>query len=495
VVTASQPQSRPVRTLLIFLLLQSLFFTVNLKLLPLWDGETLAVTAPAAGHPSLYFLLAHAWLQIPHGAEDTLVWVRLLSGIFTIASTIAIDRLWLRHAPAGVREWFLLLWTFSPCLLLFARVAQPHSLQMLLGVLAVWCAIELGKNPLSWMRVAAFTASVIALHYTDGVAGLAVWAGANVLLLMRTNRRREDRWRSWLQTNLFPNVVIIALYLRWLLRWQEKPKVGGEPILKAAYWFYSFAFGEAVPVWLLAASALLAAPYIWLLYSGVRAERKWMLPGMVMALVGFTGAALWVAPSLMGARLLFLLPVFLLAIAAGIETRGRIATIIGMLIFAANLAGVWAYFGARDFLNTGYLFPSQRIATAIAILSSPDDTTIWIDSIKIDASALKYYLPKNFRIKELTSPQSAADARAELASSNIRHVWFIRNTLNAAFEPLENEMNRTWYNHTVRPFVPFSLTQKVLMQTLALVRHRPNQQTPRYVYEVWEYQKPAPPGR
>src|ERR1700678_1991388 len=118
-----------------------------------------------------------------------------------------------------------------------------------------------------------------------------------------------------------------------LPRWQHKDlySLTGNPwmeaALKFAYGFHSLAFGEAVPLWLLIFSALLAGPYLLGLVQGARTQRHWLLPAATVALLGYIGAAHWVSYPFMGARLLFLLPLLLVAVAASIGELGLCATV------------------------------------------------------------------------------------------------------------------------------------------------------------------------
>ena len=120
-----------VRTLLVFAILQCVLYGINLKLLPMWGDETFTVVTVAETpahilqsvrediHPPLYFLLAHWWNRIPISA-DPLVRLRALSVLFALLTTVFLDRRWLRSAPVSLRNWFLLFWVLSPCLLLYA---------------------------------------------------------------------------------------------------------------------------------------------------------------------------------------------------------------------------------------------------------------------------------------------------------------------------------------------------------------------------------------
>jgi len=498
------------RTLLVFVVLQLLLYGINLKLLPMWGDETStvekALETPARIvqiarediHPPLYFLLAHWWNHIPIGS-DPLLRVRALSALFAILTTVFIDRRWLRNAPTNLRNWFLLFWIFSPCLLLYSRMARYYSMQVFFAVVAIWYLLCWVENA-SGLNLAAFVAALTVLLYTHYLPGISVWAGANLLLLMRL-RGRRSMWKMW----LLPNVLVAVLCLPWLVtlvgalgQWRHSQvyslagNLWAEQVLKLCYWFYSFIFGESIPIWLLPVTLLLALPCLWLFVSGARLRRDWLWPAFFAAALAFLGATRWVSYPFMGAQLLFLLPLFLLVLAAGVTTKGRAGTALGVILLTVNLAGLWTYYEARDLLNAAYLVPSQRIAEQIALHSRSEDTVVWIDELGFDGSAIEYYLPKGFRIRWLTSPESVEEARSELNAGAIRHVWLVRSSHDVSpghiFQKLESQMTQTWSEHDLYSYVPFSPVHLAVLRVLALLRHQDGNQPRRYLCEVWEFQ-------
>jgi hypothetical protein len=128
-------------SLLLLVALQCALYGTNLKLLPMWGDETFTVVTAAEGpsriiqlvrediHPPLYFLLAHWWDRLPLGS-DPLVRLRAMSVLFALLTTVFLDLCWLRNASPALRNWSLVLWTFSPCLLLYSRMARSYSMQM-----------------------------------------------------------------------------------------------------------------------------------------------------------------------------------------------------------------------------------------------------------------------------------------------------------------------------------------------------------------------------
>ncbi len=492
--------------LLLCLIAQAVLMTHRLDLLPMWGDElfTLRAAQQPVGamiqmvrgdvHPPLYFLLAHYWIRLTPG--DALIQLRLLSVLFALLATIALDRLWLKHAPARTRMWCLVLWTFSACLLLYSRMARSYSLQVLGLIVVGWAAWRWSREFGSWKRLLLWAGSLAALLYTHYAPGIAAWAGAN-LLLMKQGRERPGRL-------LAGNVIVLAAYLPWLLTlasvlaaWRTKPVLllltGNrlfETGVKLAYWFFSFFYGEAIPVWMLPVTALLAIPVLWLLWivTGARSARSWLLPTAVTALIGFAGVAGWVSYAFGPARLLFLLPLALLAIAAGACRAPRAGSVIAGALLAANLVGIASYFEARDLLNIGYLAPMDRIARDIAGDSSPADTMVLVDGPNLSGVVLAYYLP-GFSTRLIYTAEDAEAARREIANPAIRHVWFLRNphdvTPGRVLEQLETALRTSpgWQGQ-LHPYVSFSPTHKILMRAANV------QVASDWMYAAWEFRNP-----
>ena len=502
-----------VRTLLVLVVLQGLLYGINLRLLPMWCDETSTVEKAAETparivqiarediHPPLYFLLAHWWSRLPIGS-DPLVRLRALSALFAILTTVFLDRRWLRNAPQDLRNWFLLFWIFSPCLLLYSRMARYYSMQVFFAAVAIWYVLRWVEDANGWKNLAAFVVALTVLLYTHYLPGIAVWAGANLLLVTRLRGWRSI-WKMW----LLPNALVAVLYLPWLVtlsralgQWQQSRvysltgNLWIEEVLKLCYWLYSFTFGEAISLWMLPVTVLLALPCLWMVVSGTRLRRDWAWPAFFAAALAFLGATRWVSYPFMGAQLLFLLPLFLLALAAGVITKHRAGKAIGLILFIVNLAGLWTYYEAKDLLNAAYLVPNERIAAEIEELSKSEDTVVWIDQLNFDGSAIEYYLPKSFRIRWLTSPESVAAARAELNAGNVQHIWFARSTHDISpghiFENLESEMTDTWNQHTLHPCVAASATHLAILRVLALLGHHDGTQHRQNMCEVWEFQGP-----
>jgi hypothetical protein len=489
--------------LLLCLTAQAALMTHRLDMLPMWNDELFTVQAaqkPVGAmlemvrgdvHPPLYFLLAHYWIRIAPGSE-TLSQLRLLSVVFALLATFALDRLWLKRVPLRLRTWCLALWTFSACLLLYSRMARSYSLQVLGFIVVAWAAWRWSQEFASWKRLLIWAGSLAALLYTHYVPGIAAWAGAN-LLLLRSARERPSRL-------LVGNALVLAAYLPWLMTlasvlaaWRAKPALlllTGNRLLelgvKLAYWVFSFFYGEAIPVWMLPVTAALAIPVAWLLWTGARNARIWLLPAALTALIGFAGVAGWVSYAFGPARLLFLLPLAMLAIAAGAHYNPRAGAVIAGALLAANLVGIGSYFQARDLLNIGYLAPMDRIARDIATSSSPTDTMVLVDGPNLSGVVLEHYLP-GFSTRQIFTEQDAESARREIANPTIRHVWLLRNprdvTPGRVLEQLEADLRKSWSGH-LHPYLAFSPTHKTLMRVMNVPISSD------WMYASWEFRKP-----
>jgi len=495
----------PVRKvwLILCLMVQAALLTHRLDLLPMWNDELFTVKAAQAPvgamlemvrgdvHPPLYFLLAHYWIRITPG--DVLIQLRLLSVLFALLATIALDRLWLKHAPSRVRLWCLALWTSSACLLLYSRMARSYSLQVLGFVVVCWAAWRWSQEFGSWKRLLLWAGALAPLLYTHYVPGIAAWAGANVLLLQKA-RERPARLVAG-------NLIVLAAYLPWLVTlasvlaaWRAKPDLllltGNrwlETGVKLAYWLFSFFYGEAIPVWMLPVTALLAIPAMWLLWRGAsRGVRTWLVPIAVMALIGFGGVAGWVSYAFGPARLLFLLPLAMLAIAAGANSAARAGTVIAGALLTANVIGIGSYFQARDLLNIGYLAPMDRIARDIAGRSSPADTIVLVDGPNLSGVVLEYYLP-GFRTRQIFTAEEAQAARLELGNPAIRHVWFLRNprdvTTGHVLGQLETDLRQAWKGDA-HVYASFSPTHQALMRATHI------EVSSNIMYAAWEFLRP-----
>jgi hypothetical protein len=315
---------------------QALLQFHNLDLLPVWGDElfTLRTVARPVSeiipivqrdiHPPLYFLLLHEWMRLP------LPWtgiaaLRAFSVVAALLSTFLLDRLWLRRWKTGRRSLALLLFAFSPCLLLYSRMARSYTLQAALGLLAVSFLWRWMREPSRIARRAlpAFAAAVLLL-YTHYLPGIAILAGFSLVAWRRLGVARVALFGAAAAAAYAPWLVTLAEALR---AWGEaaafqshyalnrSPSV--EQLLKMAAAAVSLTIGESFSVFSLA----LVPVALLLVWRGCRVRRP-LLPFLLLAAaIGYAGAARWVAWPFVAARLLWLLPFVAAALAIGITRR------------------------------------------------------------------------------------------------------------------------------------------------------------------------------
>ena len=311
--------------------------------------------------------------------------------LFALLGTVALDRLWGARLGERTRLTLLALWTLSPCLLLYARMCRSYTLQALCAIVAAAMLVRFAEK--STRRNAALLAlALLAALYTHYVAGIALIATANLTLFYRR------RWRPALAIDC----AIAIGYLPWIWRlaaslasWGANSRnytLTGSRMLevpvKFAYWSMSFVMGEAVPDAVLVLGALLLPLLAAVAWQGARRTPELAWLAAALGAIGFIGVARWVSYPFVPARMLFVLPFFLLLVAHG-AARGADGpprwgnpAVAAMLLL--SLSGVWCYFHKTGFRNKQYPMPIQEIAGRILRDSRAGDSAILVDSTNSD---------------------------------------------------------------------------------------------------------------
>jgi hypothetical protein len=496
-----------------FLPLQALLCSWHLALLSPWGDEAgtlLAEHAPLGAlirfaaadiHPPLYYLLLYYWQHIPLGL-DWAVQARLLSVFFALLGTVALDRFWGARLEERARLALLALWVFSPCLLLYARMCRSYSLQTLWAIVATALLTRAAAKP-NWRNAALVALALVGALYTHYVVGIALIATANLTLLYRR------RWRAVLGID----AAIAIGYLPWIWRlaasltnWGGNARnyaLTGSRVLevpvKFAYWCMSFAMGEAVPDWLLLLGVLLAPLVALAAWRGARRspEVAWMAGAM--GAIGFIGVARWVSYPFVPARMLFVLPFFLLLIAQGTARTGaqggargkggvpRWGNLAVAAMLLVSLTGVWCYFHKTGFRNKQYPLPIGEIAGWIQHGSGAADSAILVDSTNSDPVALVYALNSRRPVLQTGLPGTSDELTRLLGDQRIRTVWFLRNTHDVSADGLDARFEvriRARMAETVHPFEAYTPLERYLMGAAGGGR-----EPPRYFHELLEFRR------
>jgi hypothetical protein len=485
-----------------FLPLQALLYCWNLTLLSPWGDEAGTLLAVRGSldslirfaaqdvHPPLYYLFLFCWQKIPLGINWE-VQARLISVLFALLGTWALDRLWGARFEERTRLTLLALWTLSPCLLLYARMCRSYSLQALLAIVAAAMLSRMAAQS-TWRRAALLSLALLAALYTHYVVGITLVATANLTLFYRR------RWRAALAIDC----AIAIGYLPWIWRltaslasWGGNGRnytLTGSRVLevpvKFAYWSMSFVMGEAVPDAVLVLGALLLPLVAAVAWRGARRtpEVAWLTAAL--GVIGFVGVARWVSYPFVPARMLFVLPFFLLLVARGAaggvggRRWGNVAVAAMLLV---SLSGVWCYFHKAGLRNKQYPLPMQEIADRIARDSAAGECATLVDSTNSDPIALLYALHGRCPVFQTGLTETPATLTHVLADPRVRRLWFLRNTHDVSPAGLNSQFQAQLgaaMAETVYPYEPYTRLESLLMGARGGTH-------PRYFHELIEFRR------
>ena len=484
--------------------IQAALLFYNLALLPAWGDETFTLWVVPASlarialrvsrdiHPPLYYFLLHGWMQLPLPGVE-IVRARAFSAVWLLLATVIVYRLWVakRETP-GAGRWFLALWTLSPCLLLYGRMARSYSMQLALASIALYAGLRFLEEPQRRIRQMACAVAVAALLYTHYSPGAAV-AGA-IAVVAAWHAIRERDWDP-LKGLAVVSAVAVVLYAPWLLvlryaatEWGLHHEVyspvgtrAGDQVVKLAYWFGSFSFGETMPAAVVIAALAVAPLIIWLLWRGLRSDPKWLLLVAAAVAIGFVGATRWVSYPFTPARMLFSFPFFLLLVVRGRERWPRAGTAACGAMIASAIASFPSYYAKADFLNKGYAAPLDEMVALVNQDPTPG-ALVAIDAFNADAFSLRGRLNRKDNVVLLRSPGSFE----RVAATTAPVVWYIRNGHDTSpggkNRGLEAELARRYSVHR-HLFEPYSWLE------LLAIRWAGWQDQPTHFYEVLELRR------
>jgi hypothetical protein len=199
--------------------------------------------------------------------------------------------------------------------------------------------------------------------------------------------------------------------------------------------------------------------------------------------IGFIGVARWVSYPFVPARMLFVLPFFLLLVAQGATQGSGASRRWGNLAVAAmlliSLSGIWCYFHKTGFRNKQYPLPIQQIADRILRDSRAVDSRILVDSANSDPIALLYALNRQRPFLQTALPETPAELTRLLADPQVRTIWFLRNTHDVS----PNGLNTQFQAQPARMTGPYTLRALHAPGALPHVRH------PRDISRIGEFRR------
>jgi hypothetical protein len=500
------------RPLAVFLPLQSALLLYNLSLLPVWGDEqfTLNVIArpwteiPAVVradiHPPLYYLLTKAWTELlPLG--PAIERARAFSVVWCLLSTVLIYRLWVRRWAGAGPFWFLVLWTFSPALMLYARMARSYTLQIFCGCLLLYAALRFLERPAGkrWLFLFSLAAALtLYVHYLPGVALVAATA-----LEYGWRRRHEPavyRWRP-LITGL---ALTAVLYLPWVWTlaaslqrvavtdaYMLTGSYALEHVVRSVYWFASFTFGESLPTWMIVACLAVTPLILWLCWVYGRSSGTWFessfgrLPAFATAIT-YLGTAMWVAFAFTPARSLFLLPFYLMWLAGACLQQTRTAPFARAALLVIWAVALGSYLRKDGFLNKGYLTPFDQIASTVRDHSAPDSTLVVVGAYNVDPKPVIAQLCGDYRCIVVAGPEGEQAAREAAENPGAEVVWYLRGSHDvspgAVHQALEAEFARN-YEAQRHLYLPYTSMERAVLRLVGWT------DPPTHFYQALEFRR------
>ena len=483
------------RPLVVFLPLQAALLFHNLSLLPVWGDEQFTldviarpwreILAVVRGdiHPPLYYLLARAWAQLSWPGS-LIERVRALSVVWCLLSTVLIYRLWIRRWGGAGPLWFLVFWTFSPALVLYARMARSYTLQIFCGCLLLYAALRFLDGPANRRRLLLYCLAAALTLYVHYLPGVTLIAAAALEYLWR--RRREPALYGW-QPLVASCALIGLLYLPWAwtlaaslrrVAVSEAYMLTGnyamEHAVRTVYWFVSFTFGESLPPWTIVAGLVITPLILWLCWAywkspAPRFESSFGRLLVFAAAIAYLGTAMWVAFPFTPARSLFLLPFYLLWLVDACLQQSKAARFARGALLLIWASALGSYLQKDSFLNKGYLTPFEQIAASIRDHSPPSSTLVVVGGYNVDPKPLVAQLCGDYRCIVVSGPEGQRAVREAAEDRRAEVVWYVRGSHDVSPGKVHGALEAAFarnYKARQHLYLPYSGVERAVLRLI-----------------------------
>lgn len=351
---------------------------------PLWLDEAQSAAIAAVplsqltavlrqdGHPPLYYVLLHLWMEVFGGGDAA---VRSLSVVFGVAALVPLALLARRVGGRAAVGPAIALAASSPFLVRYSTETRMYALVVLLA-LSWWLALLRATQRPTGTRLAVVAVLVAALLYTQYWAMFLLAAGA-LPLVWRAVRPGETTRSARLV--LGAHAVGAVAFVPWLpslsvqlqrtgTPWAEAPN----PLSALVYGFADFAGGWTRGTGLALFAVLLVLVLLGAFGRALDPRRievdLWGAPAarpvvaLVLIAAGWGLAVVWATQTAFASRYLSIVVGFVLVLAARGVVQFTNELLRSVLLLAAVLLGlVGSWFAVSDDRSQGL-----EVATAIA---------------------------------------------------------------------------------------------------------------------------------
>jgi hypothetical protein len=328
-------------------------------------------------------------------------------------------------------------------------MARSYSTQLALALLAIYAAVEWMKRPQSAQLLLAFSTFAAILLYTHYLPGLAIVTGVALVLVSKLRTLAPARVIA-----LSASILLIALfYLPWLTAllgaiadWMSSSpyQVGNlfiDQLVRVSYWFVSFTFGETISTPGIVLATALTPAALYALYRAVLSWPDWLSLVVVASVVGYIGVSRWAGFSSTPARMLFVLPFFILLLVKGIEASYRHASAIFAGLLVVYALGDYSYFSGIGFCNKEYCVPYEEMAAVIRNGSPPAGSVLFVDDYSSFPDPLLNRLGGEVHVVPVAD-EDAAQKEVDALRGKPTVIWFCATPTI----PHRTEWRRGWRN-------------------------------------------------